>query len=100
MVQAMEAWFFSDIDAVADFYGQHFNRNAMGKTADVESISKKDLYARLAQATSDKRLTKGKYDKGNHSGFILRKLDPQRVQERSPHCERIFVEIPKAIAGL
>jgi hypothetical protein len=100
MVQAMEAWFFADIDAVADFYGQHFNRNAMGNTTDIESIPRNDLIKRLEQATSDKRLRKGKYHKGNHSGFILRRIDPQKAQDRSRHCKRIFVEIPKAIAGL
>jgi hypothetical protein len=98
MVQAMEAWFFADIETLAAYYGQHFNRNAMGKTADIESIPKDDLFKRLEQATADKKVSKGKYSKGNHSGFILRKLDPQKVQERSPHCERIFVEIPKAVA--
>lgn len=102
MAQAMEAWFFADIDAVAEFYGQHFNRNAMGNTQDIESIPKKDLIRRMAQATSHRELIrgKGKYHKGNHSGFILLKIDPLKVRDRLPHCQRIFVEIPKAIAGL
>lgn len=98
MVQTTEAWFFADIPAVHEYYGQHFNRNAMGNTDEIENVSKQDLNNRLANATASKQNIKGKYHKGNHSGALLRKIDPKKVRKASPHCERIFIEIPAAVA--
>jgi hypothetical protein len=97
MVQAMEAWFFADITAVEDFFGQGFQRSAMGNTADVEAIPREELYRRLNKACRNTK--KGKYSKGNHSTALLLAIDPALVR-KSPHCNRIFTELPKAVAQM
>ena len=58
MAQAMEAWLIADIDALAAYYGPGFNRNAVPKNADVETIPKDNLEPSLKSATEKTR--KGK----------------------------------------
>lgn len=98
MTQIMEAWFFADIDTVESYYGQHFRRNAMGNTANIETIPKQQLEERLKAATKDTQ--KGEYSKGKHSGAILRLINPDNVRARSPQCNRMFTEIPAALQSL
>lgn len=88
MAQAMEAWFFADPDALADFYKDNFNKSALPTTRDVEQIAKTRHKSALEAAT--KNTTKGRYHKTRHAPRILEALDPNKVRARAPHCDRLF----------
>ncbi len=95
MVQMMESWFFADKDKLAEFYGQNFNRNALSKNTNVEKIAKADVESGLANAT--KNTQKGEYHKTRHGAKILEIIDPQKVREVAPHCDRFFETIKEEI---
>ncbi len=95
MVHLMESWFFADKDKLAEFYGQNFNRNALTKNANVEKIKKSDVENHLANAT--KNTQKGEYHKTKHGAKLLEIINPQKVREAAPHCERLFQIISEKI---
>jgi hypothetical protein len=88
MVQAMEAWFHADKDALEAFYVRDFRKSALTQRADVEKISKKDLFDGLKRATKD--CQKGEYSKGDHSFKILALVDPAKVRDASGYAERLL----------
>jgi hypothetical protein len=83
MVQAMEAWFHADKDALEVYYGRCFRTAALSPRLDIENIPKADLFDGLQRATRD--CPKGEYSKGKHSFQILSRIDPQRVRTSSPN---------------
>jgi hypothetical protein len=86
MVQAMEAWFLADRDALAAYYGQGFRRNALpGDERHIEAISKDDLVPALEQATQATK-TKGQYHKTRHGFALLAKIDPIKVEDGSQYA--------------
>ena len=87
MVQCMEAWFLADQDALAEYFGRDFNRNALPRRPQTEEIPKADLFEGLKNAT--RRCQKGVYGKGRHSFAILEQIDPARIMDASPHAERL-----------
>lgn len=95
MVQEMEAWFLADLDALAGFYGAGFRRQAMPKTADVETIERGRLESSIKAATQDTR--KGPYRKIQHGAELLRRIDPEKVRARAKHCGRLFDILEKTI---
>ena len=97
MVQTMEAWFMADQDAVAAFYGQGFNRNALRGNPQVEQIPKLDLEQKLKAAT--KATKKETYHKIKHGAELLKKIDPSKVRAAAPYCDRLFTTVAKAISG-
>ena len=88
MVQCMESWFLADMDALAAFFGDGFNRGALPPRPDVENVSKRDLERGLRRATRPS--SKGEYHKGRHSFEILATVDPERVVAASPHAKRLI----------
>ncbi len=87
MVQAMEAWFLADRDALAEFYGQGFPaRSLPGTPTDIEAVSKGDLEPRLAHAS--KPTQKGEYQKVKHGFALLALIHPAKVERASPHAKR------------
>ena len=96
MVQCMEAWFLADKDALAKYFGDGFNLNALPGRPDVENISKSDIENGLKNATKQCN-PKGKYHKGRHSFTILAELDTDKVIAASPHAARL-VAVLKANA--
>lgn len=93
MVQTMEAWFIADVEALARFYGQGFNRNSIPRRHNVEEIPKHELEPALQEAT--KRATKGSYAKIRHGARLLGQIDPARVSERAPHCVKLLSALEK-----
>ena len=88
MVQCMEAWFLADKDALVDFFGADFNRNALPQRAEVEDIPKRDLEKGLEAAT--RQCGKGTHTiRGRHSFEVLAQLAPEKVIDASPHAERL-----------
>ena len=92
MVQCMEAWFLSDKDCLAVFYGQGFYANALPQRSDIENLPKADVFDALRNATRHTR-TKGEYRKGTHSFDLLARIDPERVRGASPHADRFFATL-------
>lgn len=89
MVQAMEAWFYADRDALASFYGSGFRPGPLSSRAKVEEIPKGDLFSGLQRATRECG-RKGEYSKGGHSFQLLALIDPARVQGASPYARRLI----------
>lgn len=89
MVQCMESWFLADMDALASYFGNGFNRNALPGQANVEKVSKTALMESLTRATRASA-PKGRYRKGKHSFEILSSLDPQKVAQASPYAKRLL----------
>lgn len=87
MVVCMESWFLADLDTLANFFGQRFNRNVFPARIDVENIPLCDIEGNLEKAT--RQCKKGRYDKGRHSFDILAQIRPNRVTEASPHARRL-----------
>ncbi|MGO4879493.1 MAG: DUF4276 family protein [Bryobacteraceae bacterium] len=88
MVQAMEAWFHADKDALRDYYGQGFRIAGLSQRTDIEQIPKADLFAGLQRATKD--CQKGEYAKGEDSFQILARIDPAKVRASSPFAEKLL----------
>ena len=88
MVQAMEAWFHADKQALAEYYGQGFRVAALKPRPDIDNIPKADLYDGMKLATKD--CQKGEYSKGQHSFQILSLIDPAKVRAASPHAGRLL----------
>lgn len=97
MVQAMEAWFIADPEALAAYYGQGFAGNALPASRNVEEVPKDDLVPALKRATRD--TSKGEYHKTRHAFDILARLDPAKVRRRAPHCDRLFETIHRYLAS-
>ncbi|MGA7342327.1 MAG: DUF4276 family protein, partial [Terracidiphilus sp.] len=70
MVQAMEAWFLADREALNDFYDGGFLAGSLpGNPTDIEPVRKEDLEPSLKHASAPTK-SKGEYHKGKH-GFAL-----------------------------
>lgn len=83
MVQAMEAWFHADKEALEKYYGQGFRVAALKSRPDIDNIPKADLYGGMQLATKACQ-AKGEYSKGQHSFQILELTDPAKVKTASP----------------
>lgn len=88
MVQAMEAWIISDIDAVKNYYGPKFDPSPISKRSDKENISTKNLEKILNQSIKNTPIKT--YDKSLHSFDLIGMLSPATVRAKCPHCDRLF----------
>ena len=99
MVQCMEAWIVADPDALAKFYGQYFAHNSLPVRPNLEEEPKQGVYDKLDRATSDRRLTKGRYGKIKHAAELLQRIDPDKVANRCPRFAIFTKWLGQAIAG-
>jgi len=95
MVQSMEAWIVADPDALAAYYGQHFQANALPLRQNLEEGSKVDIARALDRATQ--KTQKGKYHKIQHARHLLQRINSTIVCKRCFHCKRLFETLPKLI---
>ncbi|MEH2240495.1 DUF4276 family protein [Nostoc sp.] len=95
MVQAMEAWFISDMATLKKFYGQGFKENSIPKNANVEIIDKDSLEPSLKAAT--RSTTKGEYQKIKHASKLLELLDVDKVRQASSYCDRLFTTLTETM---
>ena len=93
MVQIMESWFLADRETLADFYGSDFRSNAIPLWPEIEEVPKEDVLSNLRRATSG--TGKGSYRKRRHGFEILRKLDPNKVMNASPHASHFVTSLRK-----
>lgn len=87
MVQCMEAWFLADRQCLQDFFGNHFQANALPGNPNIEAIEKQQIFDALKKST--RHTQKGEYGKGSHSFKILEMVDPARVFKQSPWADRL-----------
>jgi hypothetical protein len=86
MVQAMEAWFLADRDTLSAFYDGGFLANSLpGSPINIEAVLKDDLEPKLKHASRQTK-TKGEYHKTRHGFALLALIDPQKVEDASPHA--------------
>ncbi|NJR66006.1 MAG: DUF4276 family protein [Leptolyngbyaceae cyanobacterium CRU_2_3] len=95
MVEVMENWLLADVDALAQFYGQNFNRSAIPTIQNVESISKSNVETALTNATC--RTQKGEYRKIQHGAKLLGLVSVPIVRSRAPYCDRLFITLTNFI---
>jgi hypothetical protein len=86
MVQAMEAWFLADREALAAFYNGGFLAKSLPDNPNIEAIPKDQLEPALKHASKPTR-TRGAYHKGKHSFELLARIDPMKVANASPHAK-------------
>ena len=100
MTQTMETWILADSEALANYYGQDFARNALRKSDDLERVPKEDVEQVLKQAT--RKTKKGAYHKNKirHASDLLELIDPEKAQEKCRHCERLFSVLNRVMAGV
>ena len=96
MVQAMEAWFHADRDALERYYGDGFRPGSLSQRTSIEDVPRADLFNGLARATKD--CTKGEYSKGQHSFQILAEVDPAKVRAACPHAELLLTYLDSVCA--
>jgi hypothetical protein len=97
MVQTMEAWIVADPDALTAYYGQHFRRNALPGSQNLETVARATIASALEQATQQTQ--KGAYHKIRHASDLLKRIDRQKVKQRCPSCARMFDALGHAIQG-
>lgn len=95
MAQVMESWFLADPDALVKFYGPQFGIKQIPPRRNVEEVPKSEVEAVLKSSTA--KTTKGEYHKIRHGAPILETLNADRVRNRAPHCDRLFVVLEEAI---
>jgi hypothetical protein len=88
MVQTFEAWVVADENAIAEFYGQGFNKKALPQNQNLEAVSVDDLKASLKKAT--RRTKIGTCDKIKHGPSILAKANAMTVRGKCSSCEKLF----------
>jgi hypothetical protein len=76
MVEMMESWFHADKEALEEFYGRGFNRNALKSNRKVEDIPKKDLKTGLQNATRKTRAGDYFENKTSHGPKLLERTNP------------------------
>lgn len=94
MVCCMESWLVSDLENLAEFYGQGFKGKSLTTmSSHPETTAKNTVYKELRCATAHTK-TKGEYGKGPHSFKILATTSPDKVMAASPWAKR-FIECLK-----
>jgi hypothetical protein len=96
MVQCMESWFLADVVAVSRFFGQGFLARALPRTNPIREVNTEDLLKALDEATR-RCVTKGKYDKSQHSFGLLSLIDPEIVRRGCPHVERLLTVLDELL---
>ncbi len=95
MIQTMEAWIVADERALADYYGDGFDEDALSGQEDLETVAKGSIANALRRATEN--TTAGRYRKIGHASDLLRRIDPEAVRRRCPACRRLFETLAEEI---
>jgi hypothetical protein len=93
MVQVMESWFLADKQVLAAYYGQEFLQGSLPGQANIELISKHDVFNALRHASRNTQ--KGEYHKTRHGFDLLALIDPERVRSASRHAERLLTVLKR-----
>jgi hypothetical protein len=80
MVQIMESWFLADVDVLMALFKSSLTKG----NPKVEEIPKDDVMGRLEKAAN------GEYHKVKHGLKLLETIDPAKVRQAAPNCDRMF----------
>jgi len=87
MVQTTETWLLADVATLKAYFGQQFRESHIKAWPSLEDVPKDVVFQALDCATSS---CAKKYAKGKICFELLGKLDPQKVQNASPHAKRLL----------
>lgn len=97
MAVMTEAWLVADPDALADYYGDSFNKAALPKTDNLEEVAKKDVMEALERATKP---TKKKTYEKRHAWELVGKVSPDAIRRRCKRFgKRFFDHMTKLAEG-
>jgi len=88
MVQCMESWLVTDVEALKKCFGNDLRERSLPKNQNIEEVPKKDVLAALEAAV--KRTPAGRYHKIQHGAKILTELRPEFVGQRSVHASNLY----------
>ena len=97
MVQIMEAWFLADQEALRQFYGSKFNHKKLPGNTEVEEIDKDRILDGLKKATQE--TSRRSYHKIHHASDLLALINPDKVRQAAPHCERLLAALEELVAS-
>jgi hypothetical protein len=107
MIITMETWFLADPDAVKEFFKfkKGFDVSALPAVPPLptppklptvlQSMSKDSVNAVLKKAT--RKTADAQYEKIKHGAKLLAIIDPKKVREQCPACDRLFKTLAAAI---
>ncbi len=89
MVQAMEAWFIADPQALTERFGQSFRINALPNPQNAELTTPGELVAAIHRGLRHSGSRRRYYDKVADGVKLLQLIDLARVSQRCPHFKRL-----------
>lgn len=95
MTQCMETWLVADPEALAGYYKQGFNTNALSKRINLEEEPKAQIYAAIEAAT--RQTQKRSYGKIKHASALLKQVSTEKVRTRCESCDRFFKIVAERI---
>ena len=96
MIRCMETWIVADPDALSGYYGRSLRQNALPRSANLESVSPKEIATALQRATRGTQ--KGEYHKIRHAPDLLKQVSVQRVRGRCAACRRLIQVLESKLA--
>jgi hypothetical protein len=96
MVELMESWFLADSHALEEHFGAGFKPPTTPRN--IELIPKPDVYRKLKDASKDCGNPYTDRTKSDHARRLLANIDPRKVRQAAPHCDRLFNTIEKALS--
>ncbi|MHC8509985.1 MAG: DUF4276 family protein [Rhodospirillales bacterium] len=97
MVQTMETWIVSDLNALRQYYDEKFVPNKIPQGGNMEVFPKRQVSILLKSAT--RRTKQGRYHKIHHAKDLLKLIRPSVVRRKCAHCDRFFTTLESLING-
>ncbi len=97
MVQAMEAWFVADSEAVRRVFGSKAKTDHLGMILDVERTTVKELQAALHKAAAETPARR--YQKALHQRSLLEAVRVENIKGRCPHFMRFHAHLERLVLG-
>ena len=92
MVQAMEAWLLADVEVLAEYFGDRFDKAALPSAQKIETVAKDEVLLALRKAMRRCRI---RYTK-RRAFNILMKVNVQKVTSASPYAARLVETLLEA----
>ena len=97
MVQAMEAWFVADPQALIDHFGRDFNVNALPNPSEAESVPPAKLVDALSAGLDHGKRRKRPYLKVGDGAALLKRINSEKVSRHCPHFRRLANYLADAV---
>ena len=97
MVQAMEAWFIADPQALIGHFGHDFNVKVLPSPQNAESVAPGDLTAAIREGLRNSGRRRRGYDKVADGVRLLQLIDDARVSQHCRHFKRLVDHLTREI---